>query len=98
MSLRRIKTLYCVAVISIALILACTGGLIGWVASIVLLGGALPMFRAMWNAGTQEALDKSERTADLILASLTETDDHQATQAPNQATRDRSGHRPAGAR
>lgn len=50
MSLRRIKTLYCVAVISIAVVLACVGGTVGWVTSIVMLCGALPMFRAVSGA------------------------------------------------
>lgn len=54
--MRRIKTLYCVAVIAIAIVLSCTGGLIGWITSIVVLAGALPMFRVVRRASAHAAL------------------------------------------
>lgn len=50
MTLSRIKTLYCTAVIAIAIILDCVGGWIGWVTAIVVLSGALPMFEAVKEA------------------------------------------------
>lgn len=42
MSLHRLKTLYCIAVIALGIILAVVGGIVGWIAAILILGGALP--------------------------------------------------------
>lgn len=56
MTLRRIKVLYCVAVISIAVVLACVGGVVGWLTAIVMLGGALPVFGAIRRASAISAL------------------------------------------
>lgn len=42
MSLRRIKTLYCLAVIAIGVLLAALGGWVGWLAAVLVLSGALP--------------------------------------------------------
>lgn len=53
MSLRRMKTLYCVSAISIALILAALAGGIGEIAAIILLAGALPMFNIIFKTGEQ---------------------------------------------
>lgn len=47
MSLRRIKTLYCVAVISIAIVLVSQGSFVGWATAVVVLSGALPVFGAI---------------------------------------------------
>lgn len=46
MPLQRIKVLFCVAAISIAIILDCTGGVIGWATAVIVLAGALPLFEA----------------------------------------------------
>lgn len=51
MSLRRVKVLYCVAVVSIAVVLVCAAGLIGWIVAIIVLAGALPMFGAIHQIG-----------------------------------------------
>jgi hypothetical protein len=40
MSLERIKILYCLVAITLAIVLDCTGGVIGWIAAIVVLAGA----------------------------------------------------------
>jgi hypothetical protein len=54
--MRRVKTIYCLAVIAVAIVLSCTGGLVGWIAAIIVLAGALPMFRAVnWTASNQGA-------------------------------------------
>ena len=50
MSLRRIKTLYCLAVIAIGVLLAALGGWIGWVAAVLVLSGALPMYHSLIKA------------------------------------------------
>jgi len=49
MGLERIRTLFYIAVIALAVILDCTGGIIGWATAIVVLAGARPMFRAITN-------------------------------------------------
>lgn len=59
MSLRRIKTLYCVAVISIGILLASHGEVVSWAASIIVLGGALPMFGAIRCAMANWFIDRS---------------------------------------
>ena len=45
MSLRRITTLYCIAVIAIGVLLATLGGFVGWLAAMLVMGGALPLYR-----------------------------------------------------
>lgn len=54
MSLQRIKSLYCIIAISIAVILDCTGGVLGWATAVVVLAGALPMFDLGCRAAEQE--------------------------------------------
>lgn len=98
MSLRRAKFIYCAMIISVAIVLACTAELIGLITAVLLLAGALPVFKAVFHGARQEALDKSEHTLDLILAEFSESDDHQATQAPYQEPPDRPGHRRANVR
>lgn len=61
MSLSRVKTIYCVSVIAIALVLDCTGGAIGWIAAVVLLAGALPLFRLVTCASADATLNDVER-------------------------------------
>lgn len=56
MSLRRIKMLYCVAAIAIGILLAAVGGLVYWLAAACVLGGALPMFRALSGAAKRQTL------------------------------------------
>lgn len=60
----RIKTIYCIAMISVALILVSTSNAIGFLAAITLLIGALPMFNAISRSGiieVDEVLDIIER-------------------------------------
>jgi len=59
MSLRRIKVLYVVAVISIALILASTG-LLGVITAVLMLTGALPMFRAVSDGTARRIIADAE--------------------------------------
>ncbi len=61
MSLRRIKLLYCITVVAIAVILASFGQLIGWIAAVVVLAGALPMFGAVKRAAGDSAADETLR-------------------------------------
>ena len=60
MTLRRMKTLYCIAVMAIGILLTALGGLLGWIAAILLLSGALPGWaiatRAASDQGASEAL------------------------------------------
>jgi hypothetical protein len=61
MSLQRVKALYCIAVISIGILLASTGGFVGWAASIIVLCGALPMFRVIRCAAEQRGVNDYRR-------------------------------------
>ena len=54
MSLERIKLLFYTAVIAIAIILDCTGDVVGWITAVVVLAGARPMFRAMRHCFRQQ--------------------------------------------
>lgn len=60
MSIRRLKTLYCISVIALALILAASGT-IGYIAAIIMLTGALPMFRAVEWAASDQGADNAIR-------------------------------------
>lgn len=68
MSLKRIKMLYCIAVIAIGVLLATTGGVLGWIAAVLVLSGALPMFRVIDHQSKQNTKRQTlqELTADLI--------------------------------
>lgn len=59
MSLARIKTLYCVAVIAIAIVLDCTGEIVGWATAVVMLAGALPVFHLVISATLNAVEDRS---------------------------------------
>lgn len=54
MSLRRMKTLYCIAAMALAIILTWTGILLCWIAAVALLSGALPG----WSIATRVASDQ----------------------------------------
>lgn len=45
MSLGQLKTLYCIAVMAIGTLLAFFGGIIGWLAAVLILTSALPAWR-----------------------------------------------------
>jgi membrane associated rhomboid family serine protease len=67
MSLRRIKTLYCLAVIAIGVLLAALGGWVGWLAAVLVLSGALPMFRVIGRAEHQQRQQgKEDALTDLV--------------------------------
>lgn len=50
MTLRRVRLIYAIAVASIAVILICTAEFIGLVTAVIILIGAVPMFRAVKRA------------------------------------------------
>jgi hypothetical protein len=54
--MRPVKTVYCIVAISIALILASVGGLLGIITAIIVLTGALPMFNAVWRTASNVML------------------------------------------
>lgn len=61
MSLHKAKTLYCVSVMALALILAARAGGIGEVTAVILLAGALPawaLIGKLWKAATLTALEQ----------------------------------------
>lgn len=56
MSLRKAKTLYCIIVMAVALILAGLAGWIGQLAAIIILASALPGWRLITRAAATNAL------------------------------------------
>ena len=56
MSLRRAKTLYCVTMIAVSVLLAAWGGALGCAAGALLLVGALPLFKVINREGVLNAL------------------------------------------
>lgn len=58
MSLRKARLLYYVWTISIVIILLSTAGVLGWMAAIVVLIGALPMFGTVHRAAEKQTLRK----------------------------------------
>lgn len=60
MSLARLKTLYCIAVMAVGTLLAFFGGVVGWLAAVIILSSALPAWRAVisiaGDTGAHEAL------------------------------------------
>lgn len=65
-----------------------------WLMAIGLAVVAVPLFKAIRQAGWFSNSAKSKHTLDLILAEL-ESDDHQATPKPDQEPPDRPGRRRA---
>lgn len=56
MSLHRIRSLYCLMMISIAIILTWTGIFVCWIAAVALLAGALPMLKVLGRENALSAL------------------------------------------
>lgn len=69
MSLWRVKVIYSIAVVSIALILICAADLIGLVTAVLILVGAVPMFRAAGKAMKSATLHDVEQQAMLMVDS-----------------------------
>ena len=64
MSLRRAKTLYCVTMIAVSVLLAAWGGALGCAAGALLLAGALPSWALIgrsWKETTLTALEQRRR-------------------------------------
>lgn len=65
MSLARLKTLYCIAVMAVGTLLAFFGGVVGWLAAVLILSSALPAWRVVigvaGDTGAQEALKVLQR-------------------------------------
>lgn len=57
MTLDRIRDLFYIAVIALAIILDCTGGVIGWATAVVILVGARPMFHALRRTAEQRGVN-----------------------------------------
>lgn len=57
MSLRKAKTLFCIATIAIAVLLYAAGGAVYLMASIVVLGGALPSWELITKVVGDKATD-----------------------------------------
>lgn len=72
--MRRVKTIYCIVVISIALILASVGGLLGIITAIIVLAGALPMFRAVGRAAEQRGVTDYRRLRQAAARRILSTD------------------------
>jgi hypothetical protein len=59
MSLEHIRDLFYLAVIAVAIILDCTGGIIGWTAAVVILAGARPVFQVITCAASDQGADEA---------------------------------------
>lgn len=53
MSHRRTKQIYCLTIVAVAIVLDFSAGWLGWGMAIVILTGALPMFRAIMHVGAE---------------------------------------------
>jgi hypothetical protein len=60
MTLRKVKILYCIAMIAIGVLLAADGGWVYWLASVTILSVALPAFRLIRRVVSDERLDEAE--------------------------------------
>lgn len=56
MTLRKVKILYCVSVIALAILLIAAGDTARWIGAILLLIGALPGFKVIGRANALSAL------------------------------------------
>ena len=65
MSLARLKTLYCIAVMAAGIILAARAGFIGWLAAILILSCALPAWRMVVSAVRSNTITAFEYRAHL---------------------------------
>ena len=72
MSLGQVKTIYCSSVVAVAILLTYAGGLICWLAAIILLLGSLPLFKIIQSTSEQRGVSDYRRlrqsTARRILA------------------------------
>jgi hypothetical protein len=91
-SLRTIRNLFYLSVIAVAVILDCTGGVIGWAAAVIVLAGAKPIFSLGCQAAEQKgAKDALTRVRQRALADLATDDpvlqeEHQQLQQAGAAT------------
>lgn len=51
-----IKDIYCIVLILSAITLNHTAGVLGWVLAMALLGGALPMYKVIFNTGAKDGI------------------------------------------
>lgn len=58
MSLHKAKTLFCIAAMAIAVLLVAAGGTVYWLASIIVLGSALPGWRFVTRSATNEGVEQ----------------------------------------
>ena len=56
MTLRKAKVLFCVAAISIAILMIAAGDIARWIGAVLLLIGVLPLFRLITRHSAREAL------------------------------------------
>jgi hypothetical protein len=59
MPLRRTKMLYCIIMIAIGVLLAANGSLIYWLTSVLVLSGALPGWRIITRAASDQGADEA---------------------------------------
>lgn len=79
MSLRQIRVVFYLAIIALALTIDCIGGAYGWVVAAVVVGGAIPMFRAIAGAAERRGVNDYRRlrqaSARRILSSVPKAPD-----------------------
>lgn len=59
MPLGRIKALYCIAVMAIGILLAFFGGVVGWLAAVLVLSSALPAWKMVIENAEDRGADRA---------------------------------------
>lgn len=76
MTLRRVKTIYCLSIIAVAIILASHGGILEWAASIAMLAGALPVLRKAQRLAAAHERERVLREVTAAVVSPEHRDSH----------------------
>jgi len=61
MSLKRIRIVFYLAVIVLAVTIDCIGGNLGWIVAAIMLGGSIPMFRSVTRAAEHRGINDYRR-------------------------------------
>lgn len=56
MSLRKLKTLYCLSVMAVGVILTAIGGMLGWLVAVIILSSALPAWKLVVRSASESAI------------------------------------------
>lgn len=89
--MRQVKTVYCLMMISAAMVLASVGGLLGIITAVLLLAGALPMLSVAQRRAAAHERERVLREVTNVIAPQDHQDSHQSAPAtPDHQTTPRS--------